>query len=205
MCFCHHRNRRFLAVRGHLGGDLALGAELAALLGALQDALAVLVELELGDDDVGGVDAEGHALAGDLVASDALDVDDIFETIDGGDLALLALVAATDDHDLVILADGDAADLETKKCEHVCGRVVVREIYGETYVVLLAKLLAEGSAHDGAALAGGSLEVSRTALAARVGDLYKQLISQFSTSSPQLRTAMQRMFFRARNCSTYAC
>jgi hypothetical protein len=38
-------------------------------------------------------------------------VDDVFETVHGGDLALAALVGATDNHDLVILADGDAADL----------------------------------------------------------------------------------------------
>ena len=47
-----------------LGGDLVLGAQLAADLGAGQDVLAVLVELELGDDDVGGVEAQGDALAG---------------------------------------------------------------------------------------------------------------------------------------------
>ncbi len=95
----------------HLSSDLAGGGELAAALGAGQDVLAVLVELELGDDDVGGVDAEGHGLARGLVAGDALDVDDVFETIDGGDLALGALVGAADDGDLVVLADGDGADL----------------------------------------------------------------------------------------------
>ena len=37
----------------------------------------------------------------------------------------------------------------------------------ETYIVLFAELLGEGSAHDDTALAGGSLEVSGTALASR--------------------------------------
>ena len=97
--------------RTDLSGDLVLGPELAADLGAGQDVLAVLVELELGDDDVGGVDAQGHGLAGGLVAGDALDVDDVSEAVDGGDLALAALVGAADDGDLVVLADGDAADL----------------------------------------------------------------------------------------------
>lgn len=40
----------------------------------------------------------------------------------------------------------------------------------QTYVVLLAQLLAEGSAHDDTALAGGSLEVGGAALAARSRD-----------------------------------
>lgn len=100
-------------VRMHLSSDLAGGGELAAALGAGQDVLAVLVELELGDDDVGGVDAEGDGLAGGLVAGDALDVDDVFEAVDGGDLALGALVGAADNGDLVVLADGDGADLFT--------------------------------------------------------------------------------------------
>ncbi|KAL2293424.1 hypothetical protein FJTKL_05334 [Diaporthe vaccinii] len=93
------------------GGGLALGTSLAADLDALQDGLAVLVELQLGDDDVGGVDAQRDGLARDLLAGDALDVDHVLETVHGGDLALLVLVGAADDLDLVILADGDAADL----------------------------------------------------------------------------------------------
>ena len=102
-----------LKVDMHLSSDLAGGGKLTAALGAGQDVLAILVELELGDDDVGGVDAEGYGLARGLVAGDALDVDDVFETVDGGDLALGALVGAADDGDLVILADGDGADLWT--------------------------------------------------------------------------------------------
>jgi hypothetical protein len=57
------------------------------------------------------VDAEGDGLSGGLVAGDALDVDHVLEAVDGCDLALAALVAAADDGDLVVLADGDAADL----------------------------------------------------------------------------------------------
>lgn len=94
-----------------LRGNLGLGAELATSLGAGKDILAVLVELQLCDDDVGGVDAEGYALAGSLVAGDALDVDDIFKTVYRGDLAFAALVRASDDGNLVVLADWNAADL----------------------------------------------------------------------------------------------
>lgn len=98
--------------RIHLfGSGLALVTSLTAGLDALQDGLTVLVELQLGDDDVGGVDAQRDGLAGDLLTSDTLDVNHVLETVDGGDLALLVLVGAADNRDLVILADGDAADL----------------------------------------------------------------------------------------------
>lgn len=39
-------------------------------------------------------------------------MDDIFETVDGGDLSFPALVGAADDGDLVVLSDGDGADLK---------------------------------------------------------------------------------------------
>lgn len=57
------------------------------------------------------MDAQRNALAGGLVTGNTLDVDLVLETVDGGDLALTALVGSTDDGDLVILSDGDAADL----------------------------------------------------------------------------------------------
>lgn len=100
-----------------LGRGLLL-VELAALGDALEDALAVLVDLELGDLDLGRGDADGHALAVGLLAGDALNVDDVFEAVDGDDLALAALVAAALDDDLVVLAEGDGADLG-------CGLVLV--------------------------------------------------------------------------------
>lgn len=62
------------------------------------------------------MDAQRDALAAGLVAGDTLDVNHVLETVDGGDLALAALVRATDDGDLVVLADGDAADLLEQKC-----------------------------------------------------------------------------------------
>lgn len=50
-----------------------------------------------------------------LFAGDTLDVDEVLETVDGSDLALLALVGTTDNGDLVILADGKSADLQEEK------------------------------------------------------------------------------------------
>lgn len=60
------------------------------------------------------MDAQGDTLTGGLVAGDTLNVDDVLETVDGGDLALTALVATTDNGNLVVLADGDAADLKER-------------------------------------------------------------------------------------------
>lgn len=57
------------------------------------------------------MDAERNGLAGSLVAGDALDVDDVLEAVDRGNLAFLALLGAADNGDLVVLADGDGADL----------------------------------------------------------------------------------------------
>jgi hypothetical protein len=78
---------------------------------ALDDVLAVLVELELGDFHLGGSDADGDGLAVGLLAGDALNVNDVLEAVHRGDLALTALVGAALDDDLVVLADGDGADL----------------------------------------------------------------------------------------------
>lgn len=95
---------------------LGLGS-LTALSDALQDLLTVLVEVELGDDDLGGVDTEGNALAVGLLADDTLDVDNPLKTVNAGDLALTALLASTDNGDLVVLTDGERADLSTTASE----------------------------------------------------------------------------------------
>lgn len=79
---------------------------------ALDDVLAVLVELELGDFHLGGRDANGDGLAVGLLAGDALNVNDVLEAVHRGDLALTTLVGAALDDDLVVLADGDGADLD---------------------------------------------------------------------------------------------
>lgn len=67
--------------------------------------------MELGDLDLGGGDADGDALAVGLLAGDALDVNHVLEAVAGGDLALTALVGAALDDNLVVLAEGDRADL----------------------------------------------------------------------------------------------
>jgi hypothetical protein len=167
-------------LRGHLS-LLLLGAQLTTNLDALQDGLTVLIKLELGDDDLRGVDAQRNALAGGLVACDTLDVNHILETVDGGDLALTALVAATDNGDLVVLADGDAADLWSWARSVSCRRfdsIASRCVPGcvgmyVAYVVLLTQLLAQRGAHDVAANAGGGVEVSLSRLASGGGDTWE--------------------------------
>src|SRR5690554_3416016 len=91
---------------------LFLDGTLATL--ALEDSLAVLVELELGDNDVGSRNTDGDGLAVDLLAGDTLDVNDVFETVDGGDLALTTLKRTAGDENLILLADGDGADLKRR-------------------------------------------------------------------------------------------
>lgn len=83
-----------------------LGAGLAG-----NDLLAVLVELKAGDDNVGRVDTKGNGGTVGLLTVDALDVDNPLLAVDLGDLALRALLGATDDQDLVILADRERSDL----------------------------------------------------------------------------------------------
>lgn len=78
---------------------------------ALEDGLAILVELSLGDDDVGGVDTDRDGGTVDLLAGDAVDVDNPLLTVDLDDLTLTALEGTTNNHDLVILANRDGAGL----------------------------------------------------------------------------------------------
>jgi hypothetical protein len=76
-----------------------------------QNSLAVLVELKLGNNDVGGVDANWDRGAVDLLAGDTVNVDDPLLTVDLNNLAFAALEAATNDHDLIVLADRHRASL----------------------------------------------------------------------------------------------
>jgi hypothetical protein len=84
---------------------------LTALGDAGEDVLTVLVHVELGDNDVGGGDGNGDALAVALVAGDLLDVDDELETVGRSDLAFTALLGPAGDRNVVADTDGDGADL----------------------------------------------------------------------------------------------
>jgi len=72
-----------------------------------------LIHLQLGNDNLGRVDANGNHLLVGLLSRAPLDVNDVFSPVDGSDFAFLALdvVAPTHHLDLVALDDGDGADL----------------------------------------------------------------------------------------------
>lgn len=88
----------------------------------------------------------------DLVLGEALNVNDELLAVDTDDLAVGVLVSATDNGDLISLADRKRAD-----------------------AVLLPEILRQGGAHEGAAGAGGSREVSLAALSARGADVCKAI------------------------------
>ena len=77
----------------------------------LQNLLTILIGLDLRDLEFAGCNADGYALAIALLARHALDVDDVFQAVDGDDLAFAAFVCAAFDDYFVVFADGDCADL----------------------------------------------------------------------------------------------
>jgi hypothetical protein len=60
------------------------------------------------------VDADGDRLTVGLLARDSLDLNEVFETVDGGDFAFTALVGSSHNGDFVVLADWDGADLNVR-------------------------------------------------------------------------------------------
>ena len=119
-----------------LGGLLGLGA-------ALDEGITVLIGLELGDDNVGGVDSDLNSLTVNLLAGDLLDVDDILGARNEGDLSFLGGMLSVGNDDLVVLADGGRTDTE-----------------------LGAQVLGEGGGHADATLVRGGGEVSLALLSA---------------------------------------
>ena len=84
---------------------------LSSLFDPLKYVLAVLVNLQLCNHDLARRYAHRYARPVRLLFRDSLDVDDIFETVHGGDFAFAAFVGATGNGDFVVFADGDGADL----------------------------------------------------------------------------------------------
>ena len=65
----------------------------------------VLVQLNVGDDNVAGVNADGDGRTVRLITLDAVDMDHPFFTVHLGDLALPTLILASYDQDLIVLAN----------------------------------------------------------------------------------------------------
>ena len=96
---------------------------------SLEQSFSVLVELDLGDHDVGWVDAHCNRLTVSLLSANSLDVDDVLLTIALGDLSLSISEVTSNNHDFVFSSDGKRSD-----------------------VVLLAKLLRQWGGHSDASL-----------------------------------------------------
>ena len=92
---------------------------------SLKECLSVLVELELSDQDVAGVNGDLGLLSVGLLSDDLFDVEAPLLSVDSLDLALTTLAASAHDLHGVTLADGDCA-----------------------HVVLSAEFLVQVAAHD---------------------------------------------------------
>ncbi|BAF27608.2 Os11g0151100 [Oryza sativa Japonica Group] len=128
-----------------LGGELALGLVGGATAGlAVEDGLAVLVELEFGDDDLGWVDPDVDGGPVHLLPGDALDMDHPPAAVDLHHLALAALVAPPHHLHLVVLADGmertlylwrssveSAADMRTRRTDDGAVKCAFRHLRRE--------------------------------------------------------------------------
>ena len=121
-----------------------LVARVALLAG--EEGLAVLVESEVGDLHVGGVDGDLSLLAVRLLFDEFLNVDAPSAAVNFSNFAFAVLVGATDNLDSVTIANGNGAG-------HV----------------LAGELLAQLRGHHSPAEGGGGSEVSLSGLSALAG------------------------------------
>jgi hypothetical protein len=108
-------------------------------------------------------------LARGLLLDETLDVDDVLETVDGGNLALTALVNSTGEDNLVILSDGEGADLGGKLESDS------RSKPRHTYTIFLTELLAQRRTHDGTSDARRGIVMSLARLSPRGVEGYREL------------------------------
>lgn len=87
-------------------------------------------------------------------------MNDVFETVDRGDLSFTALVGATNNENFIVFADGDRSDLHWVRDVEASGAMC-------TNIVLLTELLAERRTHDGTSDAGRGIVVSLARLSPR--------------------------------------
>lgn len=140
-------------------GTLGL-SNLQAVL-SVQNGLAASVHLDLGDLDIRGVNANMDGLAVGLVFCAALHVDHVLLSVHRRDLALLALEATTQDADLVILADGERANLKNRNHVNLSDNLTILNAKAKfTHVVSLEQFLGETRAHAHTSLDRSGAEVS---------------------------------------------
>ncbi len=104
----------------HLAHLLVLVLLSVSLLLLFKDGLAVLVKLEGSDDTVAWVNWDLRLLTVGFLSSDFLNVNASASAVDGLDFAFTGFEVASDNLDLVSLADGNGAHL-----------VLVSEVLGE--------------------------------------------------------------------------
>lgn len=97
----------FISLRRRVHLLMRLLRRLPAIRNPLQDSLPVLVELELSDHNLGRRNAQLDGGSVRFLPCHALDVDHVFQAVDGCDFAFAAFVGAACDHDFVVFSDGD--------------------------------------------------------------------------------------------------
>jgi len=73
---------------------------------SVKDGPPVLVQLDVNDDNVAGMNADGHARTVRLVALDTVYMDHPLLAVHLSDLALTSLVLSSDDPHLIVFPDG---------------------------------------------------------------------------------------------------
>lgn len=103
--------------------------------------LSLVVQVQLGDDNLGWVDVDWDRSTRGLLLLQLVDLDRELQSVDGGDLTLGTLLRTSDNSDLVLLSDWDRSD-----------------------VVLSSQLLGQRSGHQHSSLSRASREVSLSGL-----------------------------------------
>ena len=109
------------------GGVFLFLSILVVVVGlGLQEVFAVLVHLQLGNDETGRRDAHRHGCSVDLFSGESLDVNDPLLTVDCGDLSFSCLVHTPGDQNLVVLTNGHASNVVS--CLQFLGKVCRHEL-----------------------------------------------------------------------------
>src|SRR6266487_2958610 len=111
-CSCRSGNQdqvQFETKQGQFLISLCLG--LPSFTYAVQNALTVFIQLQLGDDNFGRMNTDRHALAIGFFTGYSLDMHDVFKSVDARDFTLATLVGPPNYGYLVIFADWYRADL----------------------------------------------------------------------------------------------
>ena len=84
---------------------------LTALSDARKERFTVLINVQVGDDQIRRGKSNRNILAVGLLADHALNVNNVLQTVDGGDAALTALLGAPGDGDGIVDTKGNGANL----------------------------------------------------------------------------------------------